>query len=125
MTSVYRTIVFLVAVSPCALAASAVPATLSGISNLARHGVFFKGGSYLANLTQLKAIAFDKTGTLTEGRPVVTNSEFAPHVDQAALKAIITAMEKQSNHPLATAIVAHFPASSLVLESVHNEVGKG
>ena len=56
---------------------------------------------------------------------MVTNSEFAPHVDQAALKAIITAMEKQSNHPLATAIVAHFPASSLVLESVHNEVGKG
>ncbi|MDG3062151.1 MULTISPECIES: heavy metal translocating P-type ATPase [Lacticaseibacillus] len=125
MTSVYRTIVFLVAVSPCALAASAVPATLSGISNLARHGVLFKGGSYLANLTQLKAIAFDKTGTLTEGRPVVTNSEFAPHVDQAALTAIITAMEKQSNHPLATAIVAHFPASDLVLESVRNEVGKG
>ncbi|MBD9412716.1 HAD-IC family P-type ATPase, partial [Pseudomonas stutzeri] len=38
MTSVYRTIVFLVAVSPCALAARAVPATLAGISNLARHG---------------------------------------------------------------------------------------
>ncbi|MFK5261420.1 hypothetical protein, partial [Lactiplantibacillus plantarum] len=38
----YRTIVFLVAVSPCALAASAVPATLAGISNLARHGVLFK-----------------------------------------------------------------------------------
>ncbi len=68
MTSVYRTIVFLVAVSPCALAASAVPATLAGISNLARHGVLFKGGRYLANLTQLKAIAFDKTGTLTKGR---------------------------------------------------------
>ena len=125
MTSVYRTIVFLVAVSPCALAASAVPATLAGISNLARHGVLFKGGRYLANLTQLKAIAFDKTGTLTKGTPTVTDSEFAADVDQAAVMAVVTAMEKQSNHPLANAIVAHYPATDVVIDTVHNEIGKG
>lgn len=125
MTSVYRTIVFLVAVSPCALAASAVPATLAGISNLARHGVLFKGGRYLANLTQLKAIAFDKTGTLTKGTPTVTDSEFAADVDQAAVVAVVTAMEKQSNHPLANAIVAHYPATDVVIDTVHNEIGKG
>ena len=68
----------------------------------------FKGGSYLANLTQLKAIAFDKTGTLTEGVPVVTDSEFVSDVDEAALTQIITAMEMQSNHPLANAIVSHY-----------------
>ena len=125
MTSVYRTIVFLVAFSPCALAASAVPATLAGISNLARHGVLFKGGRYLANLTQLKAIAFDKTGTLTKGTPTVTDSEFAADVDQAAVMAVVTAMEKQSNHPLANAIVAHYPATDVVIDTVHNEIGKG
>ena len=125
MTSVYRTIVFLVAVSPCALAASDVPATLAGISNLARHGVLFKGGRYLANLTQLKAIAFDKTGTLTKGTPTVTDSEFAADVDQAAVMAVVTAMEKQSNHPLANAIVAHYPATDVVIDTVHNEIGKG
>lgn len=125
MTSVYRTIVFLVAVSPCALAASAVPATLAGISNLARHGVLFKGGRYLANLTQLKAIAFDKTGTLTKGTPTVTDSEFAADVDQAAVMAVVTAMEKQSNHPLANAIVTHYPATDVVIDTVHNEIGKG
>ena len=125
MTSVYRTIVFLVAVSPCALAASAVPATLAGISNLARHGVLFKGGRYLANLTQLKAIAFDKTGTLTKGTPTVTDSEFAADIDQAAVMAVVTAMEKQSNHPLANAIVAHYPATDVVIDTVHNEIGKG
>lgn len=125
MTSVYRTIVFLVAVSPCALAASAVPATLAGISSLARHGVLFKGGRYLANLTQLKAIAFDKTGTLTKGTPTVTDSEFAADVDQAAVMAVVTAMEKQSNHPLANAIVAHYPATDVVIDTVHNEIGKG
>lgn len=125
MTSVYRTIVFLVAVSPCALAASAVPATLAGISNLARHGVLFKGGRYLANLTQLKAIAFDKTGTLTKGTPTVTDSEFAADVDQAAVMAVVTAMEKQSNHALANAIVAHYPGTDVVIDTVHNEIGKG
>ncbi len=125
MTSVYRTIVFLVAVSPCALAASAVPATLAGISNLARHGVLFKGGRYLANLTQLKAIAFDKTGTLTKGTPTVTDSEFAADVDQAAVMAVVTAMEKQSNHPLANAIVTDYPATDVVIDTVHNEIGKG
>ena len=125
MTSVYRTIVFLVAVSPCALAASAVPATLAGISNLARHGVLFKGGRYLANLTQLKAIAFDKTGTLTKGTPTVTDSEFAADFDQAAVMAVVTAMEKQSNHPLANAIVTHYPATDVVIDTVHNEIGKG
>ena len=125
MTSVYRTIVFLVAVSPCALAASAVPATLAGISNLARHGVLFKGGRYLANLTQLKAIAFDKTGTLTKGTPTVTDSEFAADIDQAAVMAVVTAMKKKSTHPLANAIVAHYPATDVVIDTVHNEIGKG
>ncbi|MFU1825024.1 heavy metal translocating P-type ATPase, partial [Enterococcus faecium] len=48
--SFYRGLVFLIAASPCALAASAVPATLSGISNLAKQGVLFKGGSFLSNL---------------------------------------------------------------------------
>src|SRR5699024_3759404 len=48
--SFYRTMVFLIATSPCALAVTDVPATLSAISNLAKRGVLFKGGSYLSNL---------------------------------------------------------------------------
>src|SRR5699024_11109574 len=70
--SFYRTMVFLIATSPCALAVTDIPATLSAISNLAKRGVLFKGGSYLSNLSDLSAVAFDKTGTLTTGKPVVT-----------------------------------------------------
>src|SRR5699024_9024840 len=69
--SFYRTMVFLIATSPCALAVTDVPATLSSISNLAKRGVLFKGGSYLSNLADLTAVAFDKTGTLTTGKPTV------------------------------------------------------
>src|SRR5690625_1276464 len=54
--SFYRTMVFLIATSPCALAVTDVPATLSAISNLAKRGVLFKGGSYLSNLSDLTAV---------------------------------------------------------------------
>ncbi|MGX7245218.1 heavy metal translocating P-type ATPase [Enterococcus quebecensis] len=104
--SFYRGMVLLVVASPCALVASATPATLAAISNGARNGVLFKGGVYLENLASLKAIAFDKTGTLTRGVPVVTDSLFLNN-DQDALN-ILVAMERRSTHPLAQAIVSRF-----------------
>ena len=121
----YRTVVFLIGASPCALAAAAVPATLSGLSNLAKRGVLFKGGAYLTQLAELQAVAFDKTGTLTVGRPAVTDVYFEPTVDQAALIQQVKSMEAQSNHPLATAIVAHFKDVPTVPVTVTNELGKG
>src|SRR5699024_11370429 len=75
--------VFLIATSPCALAVTDIPATLSAISNLAKQGVLFKGGSYLSNLSDLSAVAFDKTGTLTTGKPVVTEVYFGEEIKEA------------------------------------------
>ena len=126
--SLYRGMVFLISASPCALAASAVPATLSGISNLAKKGVLFKGGAYLANLSDLQAICFDKTGTLTAGKPVVTDAEFfgLTEPEQQHLLAVVTAMEKSANHPLATAIVTKFADQVPALPiSASNQVGEG
>lgn len=130
-TSLYRGMVFLIAASPCALAASAVTATLAAISNLAKRGVLFKGGSYLTNLNELKAIAFDKTGTLTVGQPTVTDYQFvaAPAAQTTAWLTILTNMERQSNHPLATAIVTHFNQVVTTIPTtemtVVNQVGQG
>src|SRR5699024_6754039 len=109
--SFYRTMVFLIATSPCALAVTDIPATLSAISNLAKRGVLFKGGSYLSNLSDLKAVAFDKTGTLTTGKPVVTETYFGDDVtkeQQKSFEKIIVSMESKSNHPLAKAIIKHY-----------------
>lgn len=124
----YRGLVFLISASPCALAASAIPATLSAISNLARHGVLFKGGHFLSNLTDLKAVAFDKTGTLTKGKPEVTDYFFVEGIDDLAILPIVVAMEEQANHPLADAILAEFKADSPSLQTtieVENKVGSG
>lgn len=124
-TSLYRTIVFLIAASPCALAAAAVPATLSGLSNLAKQGVLFKGGHVLAELSELQAIAFDKTGTLTQGNPQVTDVIFAPATDHTHLINLLVSMERQSNHPLATAITNHFTPTQLITVTAQNTVGVG
>ncbi|MFL2077058.1 heavy metal translocating P-type ATPase [Marinilactibacillus psychrotolerans] len=124
-TSFYRGMVMLISASPCALAASAVPTTLSGISNLAKQGVLFKGGSYLSNLAKIKACAFDKTGTLTEGKPAVTDHSFINKEKSAYWKDIIVAMEKSANHPLADAILDAFTSDSSIKIDTENEIGKG
>lgn len=123
--SFYRGMVFLISASPCALAASAVPATLSAISNLAKRGVLFKGGSYLSNLAAIKAVAFDKTGTLTQGKPVVTDYYFVNTQDEQNKIDIIVAMEKTANHPLAKAILNKFTAEKNLDVEVDNKLGSG
>ncbi|MGD6966111.1 heavy metal translocating P-type ATPase [Rossellomorea vietnamensis] len=103
----YRAMVLLVVASPCALVASIMPATLSAISNGARNGILFKGGMHLENLSNLQAIAFDKTGTLTKGKPQVTDIITHPEITEREVLSITASIEKQSNHPLAQAIVKH------------------
>lgn len=103
----YRAMILLVVASPCALVAAIMPATLSAISNGARHGILFKGGVHLENLSHLKAIAFDKTGTLTKGKPEVTDIFVQEGLlsDEVLLKT--ASIESHSNHPLANAIVKY------------------
>lgn len=89
--SFYRGMVLLVVASPCALVASATPATLAAISSSAKNGILLKGGASLERFAQLKTIAFDKTGTLTEGKPIVTDAVFLQ--DSPTIRQLIVAME--------------------------------
>lgn len=125
MDSVYRGLVVLVAASPCALAAATVSTTLSTTSSLAKKGILSKGSSYLSQLANIDAIAFDKTGTLTKGKPEVTNYHFLDSVDQQAMIDIIIALEKESNHPLARAILGKFEAKNQLTIDVTNQIGTG
>ncbi|MCF6327033.1 MAG: heavy metal translocating P-type ATPase [Devosiaceae bacterium] len=101
----YRSMVVLVAASPCALAISTPSAVLAGVARGAKQGVLIKGGRPLEDLGSLTAVAFDKTGTLTEGRPKLTN--IIPHgdVSKEQLIKVAVAVEQLSDHPLARAIV--------------------
>lgn len=110
----YRGMVFLTVASPCALVASATPATLSAISNGARNGVLFKGGAAMEALSTMDVLFSDKTGTLTQGKFEVVNHS----LDQELLKEVVF-MEQQSSHPIAEAIVESF--EDLDLSSVNTE----
>ena len=123
--SIYRGLVLLVAASPCALAAATVSVTLSATSNLAKKGVLSKGSTYLSQFANIDAIAFDKTGTLTNGKPEVTNYYFADYVNEEKIIDIIVALEKESNHPLANAILEKFEAKNKIDIEVTNQIGIG
>lgn len=104
--SIYRGVNLLVVASPCALVASSTPALLSAISNGARHGMLFKGGTYLEALAEIKSIAFDKTGTLTKGEFTVTDTYWT--VDEKEIIPFVLGLEEKSTHPLAKGIVNHW-----------------
>ena len=99
----YRGMVLLTVASPCALVASATPATLSAISNGAKNGVLVKGGAAMESLNTMDILYSDKTGTLTLGDFTVLDYE----VPDDVLNEVVY-MEQQSNHPIANAIVAAF-----------------
>lgn len=120
--TLYRAMILLVVASPCALVASITPATLSAISNGARHGILFKGGIHLERLSSLKAIAFDKTGTLTQGKPVVTDVYVRDGITKAEMLHIMASIENQSTHPLAEAVVKYAKATYNVLLSKPEKV---
>lgn len=102
----YKACVFLVVASPCALVASIMPVMLSSISASARKGILFKGGAHVENMAKTAVVAFDKTGTLTQGVPEVTDVYAAEGFDEIELLAASAAIESQSKHPLAEAIVS-------------------
>lgn len=103
--SFYRGMALLVAASPCALALGTPSAVLAGIAQAARRGVLIKGGAHLENLGTLRALALDKTGTLTVGKPEVTDVVPADGVTAVELLSVAAAVERQSQHPLAQAVV--------------------
>ncbi|MEG0384518.1 MAG: heavy metal translocating P-type ATPase [Solibacillus sp.] len=112
-TTFYRAMVLLVVASPCALVAAVMPATLSAISNGAKSGILVKGGVHFEHLSVLRVLAVDKTGTLTQGTPVVTDFIVRENLNKEDTLGIIAAIEAQSNHPLAQAIIRYAKAQNV------------
>lgn len=103
--SFYRAMAVLVAASPCALAIATPSAVLAGVARAARAGVLVKGGAHLESLGLVQTIAFDKTGTLTEGKPRLTDVVPVDEKEVDQLLRVAVALERRSDHPLASAIV--------------------
>lgn len=113
-TTFYRAMILLVVASPCALVASITPASLAAISNGAKRGILVKGGSYIEALSEVKTIVFDKTGTLTQGRPTDVSIYSLPLLEEAEILAILSGIERQSNHPIAQSICRQLEKQGVV-----------
>lgn len=103
--SIYRSIAFLIAASPCALIIATPIAYLSAISTCARNGILMKGGVTLDALKRCSIIAFDKTGTLTNG--VLECAAVTPLKEGAATSKALQAaftLERHAVHPIAHAL---------------------
>ena len=124
----YRGMALLVASSPCALALGTPSTVLAGIAQAARRGVLIKGGVHLENLGTIEALALDKTGTLTMGQPEVTDVITAENVNERELLEIASAVEKESQHPLARAVVRRGEKDNVQAakaESLESITGRG
>ena len=100
-----RALVFLVISCPCALVISIPLGYFGGIGAASKAGILFKGANYLDLMTKVNTVVMDKTGTLTKG---VFNVQKVVSVDedkQEEFVAIVAAIERFSNHPIARAIV--------------------
>ena len=124
---IYRGLTLLLIGCPCALVISVPAAIASSLSMAARRGLLLKGGAVVETLARTRIVAFDKTGTLTWGRPVVT--DIVPGAaDAGRLLALAGAIERESSHPLAEAIVARAQddrAARLSVSATRAIPGKG
>ncbi|QGS33858.1 cadmium-translocating P-type ATPase [Corynebacterium xerosis] len=123
-TWITRALVVLVAASPCALAISVPLTVVAAIGAASQFGVVIKSGAAFERLGGIRHLAVDKTGTLTRNQPEVTGVVPADGFDRAQVLSFAAAVEQQSTHPLAAAIVAAEPEAPTASD-ISEEAGHG
>ncbi|MCB0538941.1 MAG: copper-translocating P-type ATPase [Bacteroidetes bacterium] len=114
----------LVIACPCALGLATPTAIMVGVGKGAEKGILIKDAESLESAKKVNAIILDKTGTITEGRPQVTDIHWLDN--DISTKDILLSIEKQSEHPLAEAVVKHLDdATTKQLSNFESITGKG
>jgi Cu2+-exporting ATPase len=120
-------ITVIVVTCPDALGLATPTAIMVGTGLGATRGILFKNAMALEMAARIQVVVMDKTGTLTKGEPEVTDV-IAEGLDQAQLLRLVAAVERESEHPLAGAVVKHADASGVPAvraESFENIPGHG
>ena len=102
----YRALIFLVISCPCALVISIPLGYFGGLGAASRNGILFKGASFLDAMTKVNTVVMDKTGTLTKG--VFKIKKIKPvAISEREMMSYLLALEEQSTHPIARAIMEY------------------
>lgn len=121
-------ITVLIIACPCALGLATPTALMVGIGRAAEEGMLIKDAAVLERAYKLNTIVLDKTGTLTEGKPRVTDVVVVSGQDEYHVKKAMLALEEQSEHPLADAVVKQFVEEGLEaygVEEFESITGRG
>ncbi|WP_028594134.1 heavy metal translocating P-type ATPase [Paenibacillus assamensis] len=111
-TALEISIAILVIACPCALGLATPTSIMAGSGRAAELGILFKGGEHLESTHRIETVVLDKTGTVTKGQPELTDVVTA-NVDEASFLRWVGSAEKNSEHPLAEAIVAGIAAKGI------------
>jgi Cu+-exporting ATPase len=122
-TFIYALIVFvttLIIACPCALGLATPTSLTVGIGKGAEQGILIRSGDAIQTTKRLQVIVLDKTGTITKGKPELTNVIAETGFDEDVLLRVAAAVERSSEHPLATAIVDGAKARGLAIPAITN-----
>lgn len=123
-----KAIAVLVIACPCALGLATPTSIMVGSGRAAEMGILFKGGEHLEGTHQIDTVLLDKTGTITSGKPTLTDMFVADGFNEEDFRTWVGAAEKNSEHPLAEAIVegiTHNPISLPAVEDFASIPGHG
>ena len=120
----------LIIACPCAMGLAVPTAVMVATGKGAQLGVLIKGGAALERASEITTVVLDKTGTITAGKPAVTDIVMAPgaSIDESTMLQLAAALESNSEHPLAAAIVAHARANQIKIaktSSFESTTGRG
>lgn len=110
----------LVVACSCAIALATPIAMLASIGSAARNGILIKGGQVIEALAQADIVLVDKTGTLTLGQPRITDVVPLNGIGEKELLSLAASLERESEHPLARAVVAAAQARQVQFQTVKN-----
>lgn len=122
----YRALIFLVISCPCALVISIPLGYFGGLGAASRNGILFKGATYMDILTKVNTLVMDKTGTVTKGTFKIKEIKLASKISESDFMTKLLAIENNSTHPIAKAIMQYQLPSKLPQVSEIQEIaGKG
>jgi P-type Cu+ transporter len=110
-----KLIAVLVIACPCALGLATPTSIMAGSGRAAEFGILFKGGEHLESTYGITTVILDKTGTVTNGEPVLTDVKVESGFDEEDFLALVGAVERSSEHPLAVSIVKGIKEKGITL----------
>ncbi|HAF15634.1 MAG TPA: copper-transporting ATPase, partial [Blastocatellia bacterium] len=118
--AIVNAVAVLIIACPCALGLATPMSIMVGVGRGAQEGVLIKNAEAIELMEKVDTLVVDKTGTLTEGKPRLTTIIASDSVNENELLAAATAVEQQSEHPLASAIVRGAQDRHVTLAKVQN-----